>query len=456
MVRMKRNIKMILAICIVVAIVTTGMFYENSFEVYATTGLGVSVASPVEKQTVAGESSIKIMPFGDSITAGYNPKGEPSFGGYRNTLCQLLQDNGDSNKVDFVGKWKTGTGYDTDNSGTNGATITTYKKKDSDLGIFVHKGGLRSDVDTLMSTYKPDAVFLEIGTNDILNGIHLSKMKSGLEDLVNSIIERMTKDGALFMATVPYINASSTMVNQSYFTQKSIDTYVDNYNMFVRYLAGKKAAEGRKVYLVDINSTLSKGSDLVDGVHPTQQGYKKMGTLWYQTLQSYMAGTLAVAPMLDEPIDKPILTELNSNIQDSIGCRYKITKSDAQDGTAEFSGPQINAKGTITIPDTVMYKEISYSVTSIGANAFKGNVKVSKIIIGKNMVTINKNVFSGCKKLKTIIIDTTNLTDESVSVGAFDGLTQKASIKVPQSKLEDYKILFKNKGLSSKIKITAE
>ena len=70
-----------------------------------------------------------------------------------------------------------------------------------------------------------------------------------------------------------------------------------------------------------------------------------------------------------------------------------------------------------------------------------------------NIRSIGKKAFSGCKKLKTIIIKSKKLTSKTVSKKAFKGLTKATTIKVPKKKLKAYKKLFKSKGLSSKVKI---
>ena len=92
----------------------------------------------------------------------------------------------------------------------------------------------------------------------------------------------------------------------------------------------------------------------------------------------------------------------------------------------------INKTGkTVAVPATVKIVGITYKVTGIEANAFKG-----------------------CKNLKTLTIKSTQLTKKNISKNAFKGVTKKTTIKVPKKKLTSYKKLFKSKGLSSKVKVT--
>ena len=86
--------------------------------------------------------------------------------------------------------------------------------------------------------------------------------------------------------------------------------------------------------------------------------------------------------------------------------------------------------------------------------ATKNNKKITKVTIGSNVKSVGKEAFSGCKKLKSIIIKTTKLTNKSVGSKAFSGTNKKVKVKVPAKKLKAYKKLLKAKGISTKAKIT--
>ena len=186
-------------------------------------------------------------------------------------------------------------------------------------------------------------------------------------------------------------------------------------------------------------------------------------------------------------------------LEEKAGALYMVTKSSVKNGTVEYQEPMEKVKGTVTIPATITVEGITYKVTSIAANAFKDNKKVTKVIIGKNVTAIGKNAFSGCsklktvtvgtnvttisdkafykctaltkitipskvnkigksafygcKKLKTITIKTTKLTKKKVGSKAFQGIYSKATIKVPKSKLKTYKTMLKSRGVGTKAKI---
>ena len=162
-------------------------------------------------------------------------------------------------------------------------------------------------------------------------------------------------------------------------------------------------------------------------------------------------------------------------LKDKTGTKYKVTKSSAKNGTVSYVSPKNGVKGTVTIPATIKISGITYKVTSIKADAFKGNKKITKVTIGKNVTEIGKNAFSGCTKLKTVIIGnnvksiganafsgcknlknitvkSTKLTKKNVGNKAFAGTSKNAVVKVPSKKLKLYKSLLQSKGIDKKAK----
>ena len=109
-------------------------------------------------------------------------------------------------------------------------------------------------------------------------------------------------------------------------------------------------------------------------------------------------------------------------------------------------------KGSVRIPDTVYFSQNSYKVTSIAAKAFRKNTKITAVMIGKNIKSIGKQAFYGCKKLKKITIRTTALTEKKIGSAAFKGIAKKASVKLPQKltakQKKNYKKWLKKQGFA--------
>ena len=91
------------------------------------------------------------------------------------------------------------------------------------------------------------------------------------------------------------------------------------------------------------------------------------------------------------------------------------------------------------------------NVKTIGDRAFKGCIALKKIVIPQKVTKIGKSAFEGCKKLKTITFKTTKLS--KVGSKAFKGIHAKACMKVPKTKLKEYKKKLKNKGQRKSVKI---
>ena len=113
-----------------------------------------------------------------------------------------------------------------------------------------------------------------------------------------------------------------------------------------------------------------------------------------------------------------------------------------------------NKKTAFTVPATVKSANGKYTfkVTAIANKAFKGDKKLKKVVIGKNVQTIGKSAFEKATNLKSITIKSTSL--KKVGSKAFKGIHAKAKIKVPAKKLRSYKRLLKGKGQKAGVKIT--
>ena len=137
------------------------------------------------------------------------------------------------------------------------------------------------------------------------------------------------------------------------------------------------------------------------------------------------------------------------------GASYTIKKNTDNAYEVEYKAPKNKKQTKIVVPDTIKINGVTYKVTSIAKNAFKNNKKLKTVTVGKNVSKMGANVFTGCKKLKTITIKSTKLTAKTLSKSTFKRITKATTIKVPKKKLSTYKKLFKNSGLSAKVKVKA-
>lgn len=129
---------------------------------------------------------------------------------------------------------------------------------------------------------------------------------------------------------------------------------------------------------------------------------------------------------------------------------YKVTSISTK--TVSYTGCKKNSAKTVKIPNSIKIDGKIYKVTTISANALKNNKRLQKVTIGSNITSIGKNAFHNCKKLKKIIVNSKKL--KSVSRNALKGISPKAVIRVPKSKINKYKKLFvKKTGYKKTMKI---
>lgn len=189
-------------------------------------------------------------------------------------------------------------------------------------------------------------------------------------------------------------------------------------------------------------------------------------------LKDAEAGLKAKSSEKPEPAPEQKLVE--GQIYTVGNYRYKLTS--LSDLTVEAAGLKAGASvAKISIGSTVKLDGRTFRITSVGASAFKGNKKAASVVVGKNVVTIGKNAFAGCIKLKKAVVKSSKLKQigskaffncrslksitikskvlKSAGKNAFKGINKKAVIKVPSAKLKAYKKLLAKKGQSGTVKI---
>ena len=174
----------------------------------------------------------------------------------------------------------------------------------------------------------------------------------------------------------------------------------------------------------------------------------------------------------DNPAPAPVVIEPGKTY-DAGNYRYKVLST--TDMTAEVVGLKKMDIKKVTINNSVNLGGKNYTVVSVAANAFKGNKKITSVVIKKNLKTIGKNAFAGCTKLKKVTINSKKLTTinakaffgckslksivikskvlKKVAKNVFKGIHKKATIKVPSAKLKAYTKLLAKKGQSKTVKI---
>lgn len=196
----------------------------------------------------------RIMPFGDSLTEGYNMS---SLGGYRIRLHQLLTSA--SYQFRFVGEHKSGPAMLTsqENQGYQGNPINFF--------ITGSSAWIRRN--------QPDLVLLMIGTAQIVLGTDTGSMPAQLDTLVNSILSS-SDTVSIMLLQLPPLSGSAR------------NSIVSSFNASMPALVASKVSSGRRVTLVNTNTSFTASIDTSDGTHPTEAAYNEIANRIYSGVLS--------------------------------------------------------------------------------------------------------------------------------------------------------------------------
>jgi lysophospholipase L1-like esterase len=120
---------------------------------------------------------------------------------------------------------------------------------------------------------RPNIVLLHAGTNDLNNSPATDPYSTAPERL-GALIDKIhtaCPDATILVAQI--INAASAA------TESRIKTF----NAAIPDLVANRTQAGQHIAVVDMQSIGT--ADLVDGLHPTDAGYSKMGDIWFQAIK---------------------------------------------------------------------------------------------------------------------------------------------------------------------------
>lgn len=123
-------------------------------------------------------------------------------------------------------------------------------------------------------------------------------------------------------------------------------------------------------------------------------------------------------------------------------------------GKATLTTIEVSNKKAVTVPSKVVIDGVSYTVTKLGANVFKGET-VKKVTLPSSITSLGSNAFTGVKGLKTIKISATSKV--SVSKTAFKGVSTKSMTitvtkKMSKKNFKALKAALKKAGFKGTIK----
>jgi lysophospholipase L1-like esterase len=217
-------------------------------------------------------TACKIMPFGDSITDGYN---QDTPGGYRVELFRLAHAAGKN--INFVG------------TGSNGPDkvdgVAFPHNHEGHSGWTIAPAGGRSGVSTLVSTvmpqHTPHIVLLMIGTNDAIDNYEMAKAPTRLGDLIDAIYAQLPDVLIVVASLIP------ARGDRGQGDDAELNARIQSFNASVPQLVKQRADTGKHIVLVDMHKPFEADarSLLEDQWHPNLAGYVLIGAEWFKALQ---------------------------------------------------------------------------------------------------------------------------------------------------------------------------
>ena len=215
----------------------------------------------------------RIMPLGDSITAG-------GLGSYRRHLGELLRANGRT--FDFVGSRSSGPMADNQHEGHNGwwpQHLVEGHPRDIDHGT----------LHAWLPTAEPDIVLLHIGSNGLSDD--MLAYDPAMTGFGRQVADVRTVLDVLYAHNPDMQVLVATIIGRR--DPGEADTWIAEFN---RQLEGMVQAYGQpeQLHLVAMQGLLDHRPDYFsDAAHPSASGHDLMAQAWFPVLDGVIAGSQA-------------------------------------------------------------------------------------------------------------------------------------------------------------------
>jgi len=231
-------------------------------------------------------AAVRIMPLGDSVTAGYNSLGWDTdlMVGYRQKLYLDLLADGYA--VDFVGSASSGELtpplFDFDHEGHGGWTASM-------IADFTYSG---------LQAHPADIVLLHAGTNFV----------SADPAPVARILDEIDR-----------FSPETTVVLAKIINKKVPEPEFSLFNQNLEQMVAARLLAGDKIILVDQENALIYPDDMDDTLHPLLRGYEKMSAVWKSALQTilpvpnFVAPSITSAPLTQATLNIPYVYQVKAD-----------------------------------------------------------------------------------------------------------------------------------------------
>ncbi len=199
-----------------------------------------------------------ILPLGDSITHGFSSTDDA---GYRSALFKLIV--AANQNVTFIGSLTngpttvSGKTFPSHHEGHDGFTVTQITGLVPPAKAFV--------------TTTPHIILVHAGTNDMTMNADPTTTANQLSTLITNLVNA-APDALIVVAKIVPLGYSNS-----------------NYTSYIGKIPGVvQAHASNHVIMVDMSTLPTSDIHGNGNVHPTDQGYADMATLWYGAIKGYL------------------------------------------------------------------------------------------------------------------------------------------------------------------------
>ena len=322
----------------------------------APTVASAAVATPAAVSTTSTPPQLKILPLGDSITAGYQSS---TWNGYRGPLMQQVNQQ-TRYTVNFLGTQFNGTMADNANEGHSGYEIQ----------------GILNNVDSYLTANHPDAVLLHIGINDLNNNDNdHATAATRAETLIDRIFTDQPGVTVIMQGLIP--TTAGVPANPA------LQSLITSYNDQLRAWAASEVQAGKHFTFVDAPALTS--AQFADGLHPNDAGYSQLAQTFYTPLDLAFTNGWVVggAPI---PYETPRPARVAAGDFNGDG-KLDVVGVDANSNMQYYPG---NGAGSVSGPGTPMLGTTglwaNFKAVAAGDFTGTGHTGVAGIDANNNMM----------------------------------------------------------------------
>jgi len=241
---------------------------------------------------------IKIMCIGDSITFGHRFPGSYRKFFYHNLISKghkIKMVGAQGNKIEKYYYNKDNPSkyfeYQDDNSGFSAYTICAHKNRKGLLEILKKNECLKLN---------PDIIILLIGTNNVMDNVDFDLTINNFISLMEYILNNTSKNCIIFVNTILDMDPNHK-TNYTWFNNYrngniddaqvkiNVNNNVKKFNNKIREIINNYKNKNYNIRIEDLNHIIKDFDNLmVDGVHPNNNGYEKIGEFWTEIIDKYL------------------------------------------------------------------------------------------------------------------------------------------------------------------------